>query len=41
MLPFLMREYKAVQLVFDASPLGNVLGHHSDKLFVVLFLDHM
>ena len=41
MLPLLMREDEAVQFVFDASPLWNVLGHQSDKLIVVLFLDHM
>ena len=39
MLPFLMREYKAIQLIFDASPLRNVLGHESDKLIIVLFLN--
>lgn len=41
MLPLLMRKHEAVQLVFYASPLGNVLGHECYKFLAVLFLDHM
>lgn len=36
-----MREDEAVELIFDAAPFRNVLGHKADKLVVMLFLDHV